>query len=209
MRGTAYLAATLSYAGVWLALAIGLLGGHPVPSDFGARGAIRLAGHDGVLGMIAPLIAGAAAPIDPLDPMTVVTQFETQQAIARLSPEKLYGEIAALLLNPAARSVGPCSSIRSKALSPGAPLPTLQSLLIVWPQLSGLVAAMILSLLLHMSSFSVRRSGHDGPVLGAAAAAPTRSSSWQRVIGLASAIAEHLAHRRTRKCIKCRPDRPP
>ncbi|WP_337441824.1 hypothetical protein [Sinorhizobium americanum] len=28
--------------------------------------------------MIAPLFAGALAPIDPLEPMTVVTQLETQ-----------------------------------------------------------------------------------------------------------------------------------
>ena len=94
-------------------------------------------------GMIAPLIASAIAPVDPLDPMTVITQFETQQAVARLSPQTLYGEVTALLLDPTARSVGPLFVDQMQGAIVGAPLPTIQSLLAVWPQISGLVAAMI------------------------------------------------------------------
>jgi hypothetical protein len=44
---------------------------------------------------------GAIAPIDPFDPMTMLTQFEWQQAVARISPQTLYGEVTAMLLDPA------------------------------------------------------------------------------------------------------------
>ena len=94
--------------------------------------------------MIAPLLAGLIAPIDPLDPSTVLAQFEAQQSIARLSPQTLYAEITAILLDPAARSVGPLFMSQLQGSLYGAPLPTMESALIVWPQLSALVAAMIL-----------------------------------------------------------------
>ncbi|APG89123.1 ABC-type transport, permease protein (plasmid) [Sinorhizobium americanum CCGM7] len=144
VRGMAYLAATLAYAGVWLALAIAFstLIRSPATSALAALSVWLVLAV--FWDMIAPLFASALAPIDPLDPMTVVTQFETQQAISRFSPQTLYGEVTGMLLNPAARSVGPLYFDQVQGAIAGAPLPTMQSLLVVWPQLSGLVAAMIL-----------------------------------------------------------------
>jgi ABC-2 type transport system permease protein len=144
VRGIAYLAATLAYAGVWLALAIAFstVIRSPATSALAALSVWLILTV--FWSMIAPLIASAVAPIDPLDPMTVVTQYQTQQAVARLSPQTLYGEVTAMLLNPAARSVGPLFFDQVDGAIAGAPLPTMQSLLAVWPQLSGLVAAMIL-----------------------------------------------------------------
>jgi ABC-2 type transport system permease protein len=104
-------------------------------------------------GMIAPLLAGIIAPIDPFDPITLLTQFETQQAIARISPQTLYGEITAILLDPSARTVGPLFMSQMQGAVVGAALPILESLLIVWPQLSALIAAMILLFTLAYVSF--------------------------------------------------------
>ncbi|WP_373414686.1 ABC transporter permease [Ensifer aridi] len=153
VRGLAYLAATLAYAGVWLALAIAFstVIRSPATSALAALSVWLILTV--FWGMIAPLIAGAVAPIDPLDPMTMVTQYETQQAIARLSPQRLYGEVAAILLDPAARSVSPLFFDQLQGAIVGAPLPTLQSLLVVWPQLSGMVAAMILLFTLAYVAF--------------------------------------------------------
>lgn len=144
VRGTAYLASTLIYAGVWLALAM-------VFSSFirsPATSALAALSVWLVLtvfwGMIAPLLAGIISPLDPLNPMTALAQFETQEAIARLSPQTLYGEITSMLLDPAARSVGPLFLSQLQGALIGAPLPTGQSLVLVWPQISGLVAAMLL-----------------------------------------------------------------
>ncbi|MGI0526743.1 ABC transporter permease subunit [Rhizobium giardinii] len=153
VRGIAYLAATLAYAGVWLALAIAFstVIRSPATSALAALSVWLILTV--FWSMIAPLIASAVAPIDPLDPMTVVTQYQTQQAVARLSPQTLYGEVTAMLLNPAARSVGPLFFDQVDGAIAGAPLPTMQSLLVVWPQLSGLVAAMILLFTLAYVAF--------------------------------------------------------
>lgn len=144
VRGLAYLAATLACAGVWLALAIAFSAviRSPATSALAALSVWLILTL--FWGMIAPLLAGVIAPIDPLDPFTVLTQFETQQAIARLSPQTLYSEITAILLDPSARSVGPLFMSQLQGALYGAPLPTLESVLIVWPQLSAIVAAMIL-----------------------------------------------------------------
>lgn len=143
VRGLAYLGATLACAGVWLALAIAFSAviRSPATSALAALSVWLILTV--FWGMIAPLLASLIAPIDPLDPMTLLTQFETQQAIARLSPQTLYGEITAILLDPSARTVGPLFMSQMQGAVFGAALPTLESLMIVWPQISALVAAMI------------------------------------------------------------------
>jgi ABC-2 type transport system permease protein len=143
VRGLAYLAATLAYAGVWLALAIAFSTVIRSPATSALAALAVWLVLTVFWGMIAPLIAGAIAPIDPLNPMTVLAQFEWQQVIARISPQTLYGEVTAMLLDPSARSVGPLFYDQLEGAVIGAPLPTAQSLLIVWPQISGLVAAML------------------------------------------------------------------
>lgn len=144
MRGLAYLGATLAYAGVWLALAVAFSTVIRSPATSALAALSVWLVLTVFWAMIAPLIAGAIAPIDPLNPMTVLTQFELQQAIARISPQTLYGEMTVMLLDPAARSVGPLFYDQLEGAVIGAPLPTAQSLLIVWPQISGLIAAMLI-----------------------------------------------------------------
>ena len=143
VRGVFWLAATLAYAGVWLALAIAFSTVIRSPATSALAALSVWLVLTVFWGMIAPLLAGVVAPIDPLDPMTILTQFEWQQAIARFSPQTLHGEVTGLLLDPVARSVGPLFYDQLEGAVIGAPLPTLQSLLIVWPQISGLVAAML------------------------------------------------------------------
>jgi ABC-2 type transport system permease protein len=153
VRSLAYLGATLACAGVWLALAISFSAviRSPATSALAALSVWLILTV--FWGMIAPLLAGIIAPIDPFDPITLLTQFETQQAIARISPQTLYGEITAILLDPSARSVGPLFMSQMQGAVVGAALPTLESLLIVWPQLSALIAAMILLFTLAYVSF--------------------------------------------------------
>jgi ABC-2 type transport system permease protein len=75
---------------------------------------------------------------------------ETQQAFARLSPVVLYNEIVAIVLDPSVRSTqqsmlaGLGLALIERGSIPGAPIPLLQSVLIVWPQIVGLVAGSIL-----------------------------------------------------------------
>lgn len=143
-RGLAYLFATVVYAGVWLALSIAL----STVLRSAATAALTALAIWLILSvfwsMIAPLLAQALVPLDPLNPMTALWQFEALQAISRVSPATLYGEISVMLLDPSSRSVGPLFLGQLQGALIGAPLSTFQSLVIIWPQISGMVAAMLL-----------------------------------------------------------------
>lgn len=144
VRSIAYLATTLIYAGVWLALAMAL-STLIRSAATAALAALALWLIFSIFwSMIAPLLAGAITPVDPYNPLTVLSNFETQQVIARISPQTLYGEIASMLLDPSSRSVGPLFMSQLQGALLNAPLPTSQSLIIIWPQISGLAAAMVL-----------------------------------------------------------------
>jgi len=75
---------------------------------------------------------------------------EVQQAFARLSPVVLYNEIVAIVLDPSIRSTQQAVLAQlglvmiERGAVPQAPIPLLQSVLIVWPQIVGLVASSIL-----------------------------------------------------------------
>jgi ABC-2 type transport system permease protein len=153
LRALAWLGSMIAYAGVWLALAIAL----STVIRNTATSALAALSIWLILsvfwGMITPFLAGIVAPINAYDPMTLFHRVEWQQAIARISPQTLYGEITGILLDPAARSVGPLMMSQVQGAVIGAPLPTLQSLLIVWPQISGLVATLLVLFTLAYVNF--------------------------------------------------------
>ena len=142
-RELVYLAATLVYAGIWLALAIvfSTLVRAPATSALAALAVWLVLSV--FWSMIAPLVASIVVPIDPLDPMSLLNQFYMLQDLSRLSPATLYGEVASILLDPASRSVGPVFQSQLEGALVGAPLSTGQSILLVWPEISSMVAAML------------------------------------------------------------------
>lgn len=144
IRGLAYLFCSLAYAGVWLAVALlfSTLFRSPATSALAALTLWLL--FSIFWGMLTPLVAGLVVPVDPLDPMTAVDQAGVQHALARLSPNTLYGEMTLALLNPATRSLGLVFVSQLQGALMGAPLPVAQSALLIWPQLAGLIAAMLL-----------------------------------------------------------------
>jgi ABC-2 type transport system permease protein len=90
--------------------------------------------------LAATLIAGP--PEDIFGPNLAYIQ--TSQALDRISPNTLYAEIALALLQPATRTLGPVFISQLRGALLGAPLPATQSFILVWPQLTGLIAATIL-----------------------------------------------------------------
>jgi len=93
--------------------------------------------------VITPLIANLiAGPQDGIfGPRMAYLQ--TQQIIDRISPNTLYAETALALLQPATRALGPVLISQLQGALLGAPLPASQSFILIWPQLTGLVAATI------------------------------------------------------------------
>jgi ABC-2 type transport system permease protein len=73
-------------------------------------------------------------------------QIQLELFLARLSPNTLYAEAILAFLNPAVRAFGPLVPLQLIQLqwAVPTPLPLSQSLLLVWPQLTGLIAGTIL-----------------------------------------------------------------
>ncbi|MBD2847317.1 ABC transporter permease [Paenibacillus sp. IB182496] len=88
-------------------------------------------------GMLLNLLAGSM--IGDAGQMSLRQQ-EWLLALNRLSPAQLFSEATTTLLMPGVRSLGPMTMEQVYGAIP-APLPLGQSLLLVWPQLTGLLAA--------------------------------------------------------------------
>lgn len=90
--------------------------------------------------MLAGLIADQVAPIKPGVGADVFARHESiRDLVLRFSPVALYEEATTAVLIPSYRGLG-IAALLQEATIPTNPLPLGQSLLIVWPQLVGLVA---------------------------------------------------------------------
>ncbi len=90
--------------------------------------------------MIIKLIANATVPSDAASTQQIINYQQFIGFINRLSPSQLFSEATTTLLMPSVRSLGPLTMEQVYGALPG-PLPLGQSLLLVWPQLTGLIAA--------------------------------------------------------------------
>lgn len=97
------------------------------------------------------LLAKAMAPEVAL-PDEIVRYQQTFLNLLRMAPSQLFSDATNTLLMPAIRSLGPLSFEQVAGAIPN-PLPLGESLLIVWPQLTGLVAATVLCFALSYYSF--------------------------------------------------------
>jgi len=144
IRMLGFLVATIAYGGVWLALALlfSVIFRAPATAALAALGTWLV--FSLFWSVITPIVAGVIAgpPEGVLGPR--LAYLNTEQIIDRLSPNTLYAEIALALLQPATRALGPVLMSQLQGALLGAPLPVTQSFILIWPQLTGLLAAMIL-----------------------------------------------------------------
>jgi ABC-2 type transport system permease protein len=148
-RAALMLFVTIAYAGVWLALAMlfSVLFRSPATAALSALGLWLF------ISILWPLLSGHLVnifvPASATSADELLSALSTHQAVRRLSPGALFAEIVTVLLDPAVRSTQQ-SQLAAMGLAlvepgsiPGAPLPLLQSLLIVWPQIVSLIAGTI------------------------------------------------------------------
>ncbi|MCB0179722.1 MAG: ABC transporter permease [Anaerolineae bacterium] len=143
-RGLLFLLLTLCYGGVWLALAMvfSILFRQPATA---ALASIAVWLFFMVFwGITAQLLAQSLWPAQPSVPATILVQANREMVLNRLSPNTLYGEAMLALLNPSVRSLGLVLPMQLQGAVLGAPLPLSQSVLLIWPHLTGLIAAIIL-----------------------------------------------------------------
>lgn len=143
-RSLWFLMATIFYGGIWLAVAL-------VFSIIFRQSATAALASIAVWlfftvfwGIIANLLAQMLSPVQFGFPQEVLAQIQLEQTLTRLSPNTLYSEITLALLRPTVRAMGLVLPIQLEGAVLGTPLPLSQSLLLIWPQLTGLVAATIM-----------------------------------------------------------------
>lgn len=105
--------------------------------------------------IIVNLIAKTIAPSAMASSHQVFNYEELILTLMRILPSELFSDATTTLLMPSVRSLGPLSMEQIIGTIPG-PLPLGQSLLLVWPQLTGLVAATVLCFVLSYTSFMRR-----------------------------------------------------
>ncbi len=158
-RSLLFLLLTLAYAGVWLSVAMLC----SILFQSAATSALVSLGLWLFFSLLWPMLAGAIAqviaPPDPLALMLGQPGIETlqwQQALERISPSQLFGEGVLALLVPSTRTLGPVFLSQLQGAVIGSPLPLSQSLAIIWPQMIGLIAAVILLFTLAYMLFQRR-----------------------------------------------------
>lgn len=150
-RLVVWLVAAVVYVGVWLALAT--LASVRLRSastsamvSLGVWLVLALFG-----GLIAQVVADALAPATEA-PDAILATARLELGISRLSPIVLYEEAATALLNPSVRSVG-LVTFGQLDRAVASELSLSQSLLLVWPQLVGLVAVTVVLFAVAYISF--------------------------------------------------------
>ena len=145
-RSFVFLLVTIVYAGVWLALALLF----SILFRSAATAALVTLGLWLLVTFIWPVLSGALAQIIvPPDPRYTALGLQTpgtaqlEQILARFSPSTLYAEVVVALLDPTTRALGPIYLSQLQGAVLGAPLPFVESVLIAWPQMVGMIATAI------------------------------------------------------------------
>ncbi len=105
--------------------------------------------------MIINLIGKALSPSDFASDYQFVHYQRFMLNLLRFAPSQLFNEATTTLLMPSVRSLGPLTMEQVHGAIPS-PLPLGQSLLVVWPQLTGLIAATVICFALSYVSFMRR-----------------------------------------------------
>ncbi|MDR1667104.1 MAG: ABC transporter permease [Bacteroidales bacterium] len=105
--------------------------------------------------MIVNLIAKAIVPPETASMRYMIGYQNFILNLLRVAPSNLFSDAGTTLLMPAVRSLGPLSMEQVQGAIPS-PLPLGQSLMIVWPQLTGLIAATTVCFGLSYFSFMKR-----------------------------------------------------
>jgi ABC-2 type transport system permease protein len=141
LRIFAFVLVNVVYVGFWLSLSIlfSIIFKQPATSALAAI-AVWLF-FTVFYQIVANLVIGAFIPRQAILTQTDVVRYnEIILNILRLAPSQLFSDATTTLLMPSVRSLGPLTMEQMAGAVPS-PLPFKESLMVVWPQLSGLIAA--------------------------------------------------------------------
>jgi ABC-2 type transport system permease protein len=143
-RALGFLVVAIAYGGVWLAVSMLF----SVIFRSTATSALCALGLWLFFFILWPMIANAITlgfvPNEIRSVDQLLSLQELGLALQRLSPGTLFTEAVIGLLNPETRTLGPMLPSQMRGAIMGAPLPFAESLLMIWPQVTGLIASMIM-----------------------------------------------------------------
>jgi ABC-2 type transport system permease protein len=143
IRMVLFLAVTVVYIGFWLNLSIWFSTRFKQPATSALTGIAVWMFYSVFYGLIVRMIASVTAPSTDME-KELLQHAGLIQGLMRLSPSHLYEEATTTLLMPEVRNLGPLFMEQTIGAIPNSPLPIMQSLLLVWPQITGLIAATLL-----------------------------------------------------------------
>lgn len=152
MRLFLFLVIAVVYVAFWMALSILFSILFRQPATSALAGIAFWIFFTFFMSMIAATIAGAVIQVDEQEPETILASAYLQQGIARLSPSTLYSETTSTILDPGVRTLGLVMVSEVIGMVPGA-LPLGQSLMVVWPQLVGLIAMTLICFAISYARF--------------------------------------------------------
>jgi len=139
-----FLLATVFYGGIWLALAQMFSVVFRQPATAALASIAVWLFFTVFWEILAGLLAQALHPIQFGLAQEILGQAQLQMTLERFSPNTLYAESMVALLNPTVRSLELVLPSQLQGAILGTPLPLSQSLLLIWPHLTGLIAVTIL-----------------------------------------------------------------
>jgi len=142
-RALWFLVASIFYGGIWLALAMVFSIVFRQPATAALASIAVWLFFTVFWTILAGLMAQVLRPVEIGFTEEILAQAQLELALSRLSPNTLYAEVMLALLQPSIRSVGLVLPIQLHGAILGSPLPLRESLLLIWPQLTGLIAATI------------------------------------------------------------------
>ncbi|MEW5920230.1 MAG: ABC transporter permease subunit [Bacillota bacterium] len=135
-----FLLVSIVFIGVWLNLAIMFSVRFRQPATSALSGLAVWLFFSLFFSMLVNIIVEATAPAHITDVTQIIGYQGFVQNLLRISPSQLFSEATTTLLVPTIRTLGPITLEQAYGAIAG-PLPLGQSLLLVWPQLTGLTAA--------------------------------------------------------------------
>jgi ABC-2 type transport system permease protein len=105
--------------------------------------------------MIVDLITKGMTPSVMASEYQIIAFEKFKIFLLRIMPNQLFSDATTTILMPSVRSLGPLTMEQVYGTIPG-PLPLGQSLILVWPQVTGLIAATILCFVISYVSFMRR-----------------------------------------------------
>ena len=138
------LVGTVFYGGVWMAIAMVFSVVFRSPATTALASIALWLFFTVFWEMIATGLAQALAPVRYGTLEEVVRQANTMLMLGRLAPSVLFSEIVIALLHPTVRTLSFVLPYQAQGAILGTPLPLSQSVLLIWPHLTGLIAATLL-----------------------------------------------------------------